>query len=171
MKNINEKWVLYKESYRIYNTGRVFERLLLRDTVIWVECSYYLRDGRYRYIFAKEEDGRVRRRVVHIMVATAFCKRKSEDQVEVNHKDGNKLNNEYCNLEWTTHLENMRHAFRTKLCDNSLHKGNQKLSKDDVLQIRRLAAEGVGVAVLRKKFNMGQTAIRNIIDRLSWKTV
>lgn len=47
---------------------------------------------------------------VHRLVAAAFCHRQRPDQLVVNHKDGNKLNNHYSNLEWVTHSENMQHA-------------------------------------------------------------
>ena len=48
------------------------------------------------------------------MVARAFIENyKSEGRGKgksVNHKDGNKLNNHYSNLEWCTHTENMLHS-------------------------------------------------------------
>jgi hypothetical protein len=47
---------------------------------------------------------------VHRLVAAAFCHRQRPEQLVVNHKDGNKLNNHYSNLEWVTHSENMQHA-------------------------------------------------------------
>lgn len=34
---------------------------------------------------------------------------------EINHKDGNKENNHYSNLEWVTSSENQKHAFRLGL--------------------------------------------------------
>src|SRR4051812_33780097 len=46
---------------------------------------------------------------VHALVARAFVPN-PDNLPEVNHKDGVKSNNVYTNLEWTTHLSNMRHA-------------------------------------------------------------
>lgn len=50
----------------------------------------------------------------HHLVAIAFISCKPEKK-EVNHKDGNKLNNHFLNLEWVTKSENIRHADRTGL--------------------------------------------------------
>lgn len=46
---------------------------------------------------------------VHTAVARAFCEGYDQEK-QVNHKDGNKQNNNYNNLEWTTPTENIRHA-------------------------------------------------------------
>ena len=46
---------------------------------------------------------------VHTVVARAFCPGYDFGK-EVNHKDGNKRNNEYTNLEWVTRKENVYHA-------------------------------------------------------------
>src|SRR5258707_7817611 len=47
--------------------------------------------------------------LIHIMVAIAFHEN-PENKPEVNHKDSNKKNNHYSNLEWATELENSAHA-------------------------------------------------------------
>ncbi len=57
---------------------------------------------------------------VHRLVAYAFCENKNpNDYSVVNHLNGNKEGNYYKNLEWTTSVENTRHAIRTGLQINS----------------------------------------------------
>lgn len=48
---------------------------------------------------------------VHRLVAMAFCDGYF-DTADVNHKDGNKSNNVYTNLEWCTRSENQLHSVR-----------------------------------------------------------
>ena len=52
------------------------------------------------------------KRYIHRLVAQAFIPNEKE---EVNHKDGNKHNNNLDNLEWVTRSENTLHAYKTGL--------------------------------------------------------
>ena len=59
-------------------------------------------------------NGKHYRRYIHRLVAEAFLE-KTKGAVEVNHIDGNRLNNSVANLEWVTKKENIDHAFEHKL--------------------------------------------------------
>lgn len=52
---------------------------------------------------------------VHRLVAINFISDPEAERNTVNHKDGNKLNNHFSNLEWLTNKENLQHAWKTGL--------------------------------------------------------
>lgn len=53
---------------------------------------------------------------VHRLVALAWVRNRKPDVYdEVNHRDGDKLNCRWTNLQWCTRLMNIRHAWRTGL--------------------------------------------------------
>lgn len=67
--------------------------------------------------------------LVHRAVALSFIPSIS-DKPYVNHKDGNKLNNNLSNLEWCDRSYNMKHAYENNLINRSMPKGyNSACSK------------------------------------------
>ncbi|MCG2614872.1 HNH endonuclease [Terrimonas sp. NA20] len=52
-----------------------------------------------------------RKVLLHVLTAAAF-KRNPKKKKVVNHKDGDKSNNYYKNLQWATHSENSLHVYR-----------------------------------------------------------
>lgn len=72
------------------------------------------------------KDGVVKRMFVHRIVAENFLQEPDYSDAIINHIDGNKLNNHYLNLEWTTHKLNLQHAL-----DNGLRCMKNKIEMSD----------------------------------------
>jgi len=112
-------------------------------------------------------------KLIHRLVAEAFIPN-PENLPEINHIDGNKRNNAVSNLEWVSHLENIRHAWDTGLSTPTSLKGEDnpsaKLTEDDVSTIRkRYAAGGVTQAELAREYQVTATAIHWVLTRKNWK--
>lgn len=77
--------------------------------------------------------------LIHRLVAQAFIPNPN-NLPQVNHRDGNKLNNTVANLEWCDNYYNYQHAVENGLRPQQFKKGedniNAKLTKQDIQNIR-----------------------------------
>lgn len=116
---MSERWALILDgSYAVSDQGsiaRVHPRWDARHPERFVPYRLKLRWWNAYLSFLPSLDGQqVERLCVHVLVAHAFLGPCPPDH-EVNHKDGDKANNRWDNLEYLTHAENMQHAVRIGL--------------------------------------------------------
>ncbi len=97
---------------------------------------------------------------IHRIVAELFVEN-TNGLSHVNHKDRNRANNHYKNLEWCTHNENVTHA--TKLGSYA-----KKLTKQDVIDIR---ASNESSKQLAEQYGVTPNNITYIINRKIWKHI
>lgn len=109
----------YEGTYEISNYGRVKSLKFNREKIL----KPVLINGYPTVMLCK--NGIAIRFDIHRLVAEMFLN-KSEEKNEVNHIDGNPQNNKVTNLEWCTHLENVRHAFKTGLIKRKPLTASQK---------------------------------------------
>jgi hypothetical protein len=110
--------------------------------------------------------GKTKTFLVHRIIAECFIENKF-NKPDVNHDDGNKLNNNVTNLEWSTKKENVNH-FLEKLSDRKYGEHpNSKIKFDDLLKIHEwVSVEGIYVKDIAKKLNVHESTISRAIRML-----
>ncbi len=109
---------------------------------------------------------------VHRIVGKAFIPN-PDNLPQINHIDGNKINNHVNNLEWCDNLYNQRHSWAIGLRKPNLGEksGTCKLTTEDVLAIRESFSRGVRNKDLAIKYNVKRSTISAITNRINWRHV
>ena len=105
-----------------------------------IKSQYVGSTGYYMVSFSYA--GKTKTFRVHQLIAKTFIDNPC-NYTDINHIDGNKLNNAIGNLEWCNHSQNMKHAFATGLVNNTGEKnGQSKLSESNVIEIKKMLKNG-----------------------------
>ena len=125
----------------------------------------------YQIINLTLVDGKKKTFRLHRLVMLAFKPIENSEQLEVNHIDGNKLNNRLDNLEWCTSSENQIHAFQ-----NGLQKARtgersnfSKLSKEDIKIIFKMREQGFTQQEIADKVGCTRSNISYILNKKTWQ--
>lgn len=105
---------------------------------------------------------------VHRLVALAFCP-DYQDGYTVNHIDGNKLNNVATNLEWVSHKNNIRHAYRLGLRKNSHRK--PIIPHSDRGALLEARAKGITYRELAERYGVNSASVWHFLNGRNRKTV
>lgn len=159
----------YENHYQVSSDGQV--RSLDRITKHG-RFGYVFRRGKvliggfdtdgYRHLLLSYKATRVCRKV-HSLIALTFLGPRPEG-LQVLHWDDNKLNNHISNLRYGTRQENS-----TDMRRNGIPEGIQKLTADDVLEIRRLLSNGEPQRSIAKRFGVNGKSISRINRGYAWR--
>jgi len=136
----------YENEYMISNLGRVAKILKPND------------DGKgYLKIGLSKKGNKYKTPRIHQLIAQAFIPNKNNYSI-INHKDGNKRNNNISNLEWCTQQHNIKEAYRLgfKKGISAEHKGdknpNSKLTVPEVISILEYKNNGYKIKDVYEKY-------------------
>jgi hypothetical protein len=133
------------KSYFVSNLGR------FKNSSGTIMNNYRTNENGYIRIFIYKKTF-----TLHRLVALTFLENPNNKE-QVNHKDGNKLNNVIQNLEWCTNKENQIHKFQNGLGNNFTRKINQY-----DLEMNKIKSFN-SIIEASKELNIGKSNIRGVL--------
>lgn len=148
----------YEGRYQISNKGRVksLERFIkptgpfqktktCREKILKTSIA----GQGYRHVSLENK-----KHLIHRLLAEAFIPNELKYKC-VNHKDGNKLNNDLDNLEWCTYKHNTNHAFDTGLVPTNIRIRVTILKTGEVKEFRSKAMARKILRMSERRLNKG----------------
>lgn len=160
-----------KPIYAVSNYGSVINKITGQMISMTLTNDGYLRVG------LATKSGGSKHFLVHRLVMMTFHPIDNSKDLEVNHLYGKKIDNYDKNLEWTTGLENCRHAFRTGLNKNIAEThANATLTNEQVRFICASLQDGKSIKFIESE--LGDTNSKNlrreinaIKERKAWNSI
>lgn len=169
---------IFPDRYEVSTTGLVRSKSYIKTVarngklVQWLTKPQILaaavtKNGYYQV--SLQCDGKAISKTVHSLVALIFVKGYIEG-LEVNHKDSNRLNNHFSNLEWVTRQDNVIHSYNDGLNSNAKDKHPRAvLSSELVNCMRKDYLEGLSYKVIAIKYNKLYTTVWSALNGRNWK--
>ena len=155
-QEIYKEVVGYEGLYEVSNLGNVKRMQKLNNqhepnTVLkpFLTSSGYTRVQLFLH-------GKKRNHFIHRLVAMAFLENPN-NKTQVNHINGDKVNNKLSNLEWSTPSENGKHSY--KILGRV---PTRKINVTEIELIRQRYADGDKLTTLSKEYEVSQATIWNI---------
>lgn len=148
----------YEERYSVTIDGKIYSHLSNRFMKQHKDKDGYSRVGLTNSLQIQTTEQ------VHRLVAIAFVK--GDSSLTVNHKDGDKSNNHYRNLEWVTIRENVQHSVEKGL------RNNQHLYTEDLAhRVIKYIMDGWTKKEVAEALGMEKNSVHNIMHSPQYKYV
>ncbi len=162
-----EIWKVVSEcdNYEISNFKRVRSKLTKnKDGSPYILKVFISKTG--YYVVNLWINGNRRTRKLHRLYAIEFIPNPN-NYPQINHRDGNKLNIDDCNLQWSTQKMNAHHAFRTGLI-KKVYGQNQSSTKLSNKLVLKIYNSTLTKAELSRKYKKPFSTISAIKNGKSW---
>lgn len=164
-----EEWkdiVDYEGLYKVSSHGRVKNK---RGNLLKIRPI-----GRKPYVpslcVRLSKSGKSKSWLIHRLLGLHFLSPPDNaDEMDINHLDGNRLNNCLRNLEWSTKSSNLMHAFRFGLNPTHGERGSKSILKEsDVREIFSLYSKGNTPTEIAKMYGVGRSTVSKIVNGNNW---
>lgn len=120
------------EDYKVSDNGEVWSNLCNRKLSLWKHpngylCTDVMDNTKKRY-----------HKRVHRLVMLAFVGKPPRGKTDINHKDGNKTNNNLSNLEYCSRSYNIKHRYNVLGCKPPRGNRNHVLTDEEIIRIRKM---------------------------------
>lgn len=168
-----DKWIAvsgYKSLYEVNQNGLV--RKLYKHIDPRIKKATFIGKDGYRRVYLWKRN-KSEAFLVHTLVGIHFVGKKPKGRIWCyNHKDGNKLNNNYKNIEIVRKSYDLRHAYNLKLRRSGEKHFWAILTAKQVLQIRRdYSRKPELFDVIGRRYGVHRYTISCIVRRLNWKQI
>jgi hypothetical protein len=144
--------------YMVYEDGRIFNAITKRFVTPYKRLLR--KNSSERHLVSLYIDGKQKHLLYYRVLAEVYIPN-PENLPQVNHIDGNPLNNDLSNLEWCTATTNNIHAITTGIRPCKI---NQQIADE----IRYKVSQGATQTSMCKEYNLGRNILSKIINNKSW---
>ena len=169
--NINNEFITY--DYLISNYGNIYSNK--RNIIM----KQFIDEDGYHRISLQIKNQRLSFKVSRLVLMT-FYPILTPELYQANHKNGNKSENGIWNLEWTTQIENIYHAYMTGLINNGLYQKHSSTYLNDIKvhKICNYLQEGYSynqicefMNIDKNEYRRFKDIIHSIVTKNAWRHI